>query len=286
MTASDDSVRPLASADGEHRRARRERARRQVIRRRRRAAGLTFVAAVVVVALLISALSGGSPAARMGSVPAARLSSVPPTRLSSDANARRSVAARPSAPRTTASTRTAISSAGSLPQTDANPSGTSARFKSLMASLWSGIVQDSLAEALPAFFPKDAYVQLKAIASASSDWTDRLVHDYGLDITAVHALLGPNAAHARLIAVNAPSGYGHWIQPGVCDNSIGYYELPNARVVYRQDGQVRSFGIASMISWRGVWYVVHLGAILRSADSGTVDEPATGPGVSAYSGTC
>jgi hypothetical protein len=155
-----------------------------------------------------------------------------------------------------------------------------------MASLWTGVVHDSLAPALTAFFPKDAYVQLKAIVSASSDWTDRLVHDYGLDITAAHALLGRNAAHARLIAVNVHSSYGHWIQPGVCYNSIGYYEMPNARVVYRDDGQIRSFGIASMISWRGVWYVVHLGAILRSTDSGTVDEPASGQGTSAYSGTC
>jgi len=57
-------------------------------------------------------------------------------------------------------------------------------------------------------------------------------------------------------------------------------------MVYRQDGQIRSLGIASMISWRGVWYVVHLGAILRSSDAGTVDEPASGAGVQAYSPTC
>ena len=41
-----------------------------------------------------------------------------------------------------------------------------------------------------------------------------------------------------------------------------------------------------MISWRGVWYVVHLGAILRSGESGMVDEPSSGAGVSTYSGTC
>jgi hypothetical protein len=155
-----------------------------------------------------------------------------------------------------------------------------------MTSLWAGIVHDSLARALAAFFPKGAYVRLKAIASASYDWTDRLVYDYGLDIKAAHALLGRTATHARLIAVDVPSSYGHWIQPGVCYNSLGYYEMPNARVVYRADGQIRSFGIASMISWRGVWYVVHLGAILRSTDSGTVEEPTSGPGASAYSGTC
>jgi hypothetical protein len=155
-----------------------------------------------------------------------------------------------------------------------------------MASLWAGIVRDSVVSALPAFFPRGAYTQLKAIDSAGSDWTNRLVHDYGLDIAAAHALLGRNAASARLIRVDVPSGFGHWIQPGACYNSVGYYEMPNARVVYGEAGQVRSFGIASMISWRGVWYVVHLGAILRSPDSGRVDDPASGYGTSAYSGTC
>ena len=41
-----------------------------------------------------------------------------------------------------------------------------------------------------------------------------------------------------------------------------------------------------MISLRGVWYVVHLGAILRSSDVGVVDEPSPGRGSAAYSGTC
>lgn len=156
----------------------------------------------------------------------------------------------------------------------------------LMASLWRGITSGSLAPAMAAFFPEDAYDRLKAIASASSDWHDRLVHDYALDIHAAHALLGRDAAKARLITVNVNSSYGHWVPTGVCYNDIGYYEMPNARIVYREDGQTRSVGIASMISWRGVWYVVHLGAVLRVGDSGEVDEPASGPGTSAYSGTC
>ena len=88
------------------------------------------------------------------------------------------------------------------------------------------------------------------------------------------------------MSVQVPSSYGHWVPPGVCYNSIGYYEVPNARVVYREDGRVRSFGIASMISWRGVWYVVHLGSVLRREDAGVVDAPASGPGTSEYSGTC
>jgi hypothetical protein len=269
MTASADHFGPLAGSDGEHRRARRERARRRTIRRRRRVAALTLIIAVAALGLWVASLSGGSRVA-------------PP---SSFANARGADAARTVAPQPVDGARPARSP-GPLPQTHAYPSGSSAQFKSLMASLWAGIVHDSLSDSLAAFFPKDAYVQLKAIASASSDWTERLVHDYRLDINAAHALLGEGAGRARLIAVNVPSGYGHWVPPGVCYNSIGYYEMPNARIVYRENGQVRSFGIASMISWRGVWYVVHLGAVLRSADAGTVDEPASGSGSSAYSGTC
>jgi hypothetical protein len=111
-----------------------------------------------------------------------------------------------------------------------------------------------------------------------------LVADYGLDIGAAHALLGSDPASARLLEVMVPQSYAHWVDPGACYNGVGYYEVPNARVVYRQHGEVRSFGIASMISWRGVWYVVHLGAIVGT--SGLVDDPSTGAGESAPSSTC
>jgi hypothetical protein len=62
--------------------------------------------------------------------------------------------------------------------------------------------------------------------------------------------------------------------------------VANARLVYSEGGQTSSFGIPSLISWRGEWYVVHLGAILRSGTGGEVDEPATGPGASAPSNAC
>jgi hypothetical protein len=86
--------------------------------------------------------------------------------------------------------------------------------------------------------------------------------------------------------VNVPSSYQHWVPPGACYNRIGYYEIPNSRIVYREDGQIRSFGIASMISWRGVWYVVHLGAVTRSGDGGIVDDPSVGAGSPEASSTC
>jgi hypothetical protein len=155
-----------------------------------------------------------------------------------------------------------------------------------MAALWAGVASGSVKPAEPAFFPEQAYVQLKSIAGAESDWSGRLLRDYALDLRAAHALLGARAAGAHLVAVKVDSSYGHWVPPGVCDNGIGYYEMPGARIVYREDGALRSFGVASMISWRGEWYVVHLGAVLREGEGGVVDEPASGPGQPAYSGTC
>ena len=147
-------------------------------------------------------------------------------------------------------------------------------------------MRDSLETALPAFFPRAAYVQVKAIPAAELDWSGRLLHDFRLDLSAAHSLLGARPKRARLLRLDAPSANAHWVPPNVCDNRVGYYELANARVVYREEGETRSFGIASLISWRGVWYVVHLGAIVRSGGSGIVDEPLAGAGTSRPSTNC
>ena len=155
-----------------------------------------------------------------------------------------------------------------------------------MAALWRGVKSASLRTAMAAFFPEGAYAQVKSIADPEGDYTGRLVEDYRLDILAAHALLGPGVHRTRLIGVQVPHDYAHWVDPGACDNRIGYYEVPNSRVVYREDGELRSFGIASMISWRGVWYVIHLGAVVRPATAGAVDDPSDGPGSPAASSTC
>jgi hypothetical protein len=238
------------------------------VRRRRALAALLVAALAAALALLLGG-GAGRPRPRHSAQARAPAALVRPAR-----------AARPH-PHAPAAI---VPDPGSLAQTHALPPAASAEFSARMASLWAGVARGSSAPALRAFFPEGAYVQLKAIPSASSDWTARLVGEYDLDIAAAHALLG--AAPAKLVAVNVPSGFAHWVEPGVCYNGIGYWEVPNARVVYRQHGQLRSFGIASMISWRGQWYVVHLGAVLRSGSEGVVDEPATGPGTSADSGTC
>jgi hypothetical protein len=183
-------------------------------------------------------------------------------------------------------TTTTTTGDGSLPQTGDFPSTSTPQFTAEMAALWNGVVTNSVTAAMPAFFPEAAYLQLKTINGAQSDFENRLVGDFALDIGAAHALLGDDAAQAQLVGVNVPASYGHWVTPGVCDNDVGYFEVPNSRVVYQVNGQTQSFGIASMISWRGQWYVVHLGAVLPPGGQGVVDDPESGPGSSAPSSTC
>ena len=173
--------------------------------------------------------------------------------------------------------------AGARPQTSAFPSTASAAFRHAMADLWLAVTTGNPRFGLPAFFPEAAYKQVKAIPYPAADWQYRLWYDFTLDVGAAHRLVGPDA---RLVRVIVPAADAAWVSPGACYNSVGYWHVPGARVVYREHGQERSFGIASLISWRAVWYVIHLGAVIRSVVTGVVDQPAAGPGIPGPPGGC
>jgi len=173
--------------------------------------------------------------------------------------------------------------AGSLHQTTALPSTASTPFHNAMYDLWLAVTTGNASFALPAFFPETAYTQVKAIANPQGDWENRLWYDFTLDVAAAHAAVGRNPTFVKVIA---PSTLAVWVSPGACYNSDGYWHLPGPRVVYKQGGEMRSFGIASLISWRGDWYVVHFGAVLRSGVYGEVDDPQAGPGIPGPPGGC
>jgi hypothetical protein len=175
---------------------------------------------------------------------------------------------------------------GSLHQTRALPSPHTRVFRAEMTDLWAAVVAGRASLAVQAFFPLAAYTQVKAIADPSADWHSRLFGDLRLDVAAAHHFLGAGARHDTLVRVIVPAAGAAWINPGVCYNAVGYWHVGGARLVYRHHGQLRSIGIASLISWRGRWYVVHFGAVLRAGAGGVVDAPATGPGVPGPAGGC
>ncbi len=170
---------------------------------------------------------------------------------------------------------------GRLPQTQALPSSTTPAFRGRMATLWRGIVAGSPAVAGPAFFPRSAYLQVKAVADPGADYRQRLLGNFVADLRAAHRLVAAGAP-ARFLRVVVPHEWA-WIPPGACYNRVGYWHAPGARLVYRARDGVRSFGVYSLISWRGEWYVVHLGVW---NEPGTLVSPAAGVGAFGPPGGC
>ena len=173
-----------------------------------------------------------------------------------------------------------------LHQTRALPRAHTAVFRAEMTDLWTALVTGRVRPGVQAFFPLTAYQQVKAIADPSADWHSRLLADFRLDVAAAHHFLRHTPGRPHLVRVIVPTAQAAWIDPGVCDNKVGYWHVAGPRLVYRQHGRIRSIGIASLISWRGRWYVVHLGAVLRSGTGGVVDQPADGPGTPGPPGGC
>ena len=254
-----------------------------VLIRRRVRAGV----AVAMIVLLAGCGAAGRAAPRKATAMAnATAGTRPPA-------ARSPVAAAPS-PVTPASSRPPASpsalpvapGAGQLPQTRALPTTASVAFQNAMADLWLAVTTGQAGFGLPAFFPLAAYQRLKDLYEPTEDWHGRLWADFSLDVAAAHRLLREDGGQAQFVRVIVPAAYAAWVSPGACANYIGYWHVPGARLVYRQHGQERSIGIASLISWRGDWYVVHFGAVLREAAVGLVDDPEAGPGVPGPPGGC
>jgi len=190
-------------------------------------------------------------------------------------------------------TTTTTTDPGTLPQTPVQPPSDPAALAGRLAPLWAAITTGDPAAGRPVFFPASAYLQLKTgiLPAPAADYTGRLVAFYDLDTAAYHQAVSPTGAAAggggpALASVVADPTMAAWIPPGACENRFGYWHLPGVRLVYRSGGTERSVGVASLISWRGEWYVVHLGPNPRPADVGTVDAPAVGPGTPGPAGGC
>jgi hypothetical protein len=171
-------------------------------------------------------------------------------------------------------------------QTGARPPASSTDFHAEMVDLWAAIASGRPDLGLPAFFPLVAYEQVKAIADPAADWHNRLVGEFREDVLAAHALLDGRGRDSTLVRVVVPESESDWIGPGVCDNGVGYWHVNNSRLVYRVGSQERSIGISTLISWRGRWYVVHLGGEDRTSAGGMVDEPEPGLGTPGPPGGC
>jgi hypothetical protein len=232
-----------------------------------RSTNLVLAAAGTTAALLAAACTSG-PAPSAGVQPKAAApavsvrAAVPVTAAPAGPSASAAPASTPSVP-----------DPGALPQTSQLPGDQDPQFIAGTQALWRAIVRDQPSLAKPFFFPLSAYLQVKDIADPARDYQDRLIAWYDLDIKAAHDRLGADAAEAKLVSVQVPREQAEWIEPGAEYNKGSYYRVYGTRLTYQVKGHSASFGIFSLISWRGEWYVVHLGPATRPAMEGIVYDP-------------
>jgi hypothetical protein len=229
-----------------------------------------YLAAAITAAALLAGGCGGSGAATSGTGDAAgkaKASGLPVAGRGPSPSSAKSSASPSATPKATPTT-----DPGTLPQTDTLPGDHDAQFEAGAADLWQAIVQDKPELAHPFFFPLSAYQQVKGIWNPAEDYRDRLIAWYDLDIQAAHDHLG-SAANARFTGVDVPEENAEWIEPGVEYNKGSYYRVYGTRLNYQIGGHDASIGVFSLISWRGEWYVVHLGPSTRSAMEGIVYDP-------------
>ncbi len=161
---------------------------------------------------------------------------------------------------TQAPTTTTTVDPGTLPQTDEKPTGTGAEFDSRMTTLANAIINNSPDTAISTFFPVTAYKQTKKNTDPAGDWNNRLIKSFREDVATANKALGPNAKSAVFTGVTVPNT-AVWVKPGEEYNVGPYWRVFKTQMNFTVDGKTVQIPIESMISWRGQWYVVHLGKI-------------------------
>jgi hypothetical protein len=220
--------------------------------------GIMVFAALVGTALVtLGPESAQTPTVAVASVGTGELTTTTTTVTTAPA----APAAPSSAPTTTTTATASTDDPGALPQTDEHPSASGATFTAGVNGLWEAIRQDKPELGLPFFFPKSAYLQVKSISDPASDYQNRLIANFEEDVHSLHAQLGADAADAKFVGITVPDNQAVLVQPGEESNELSYWRVYGTTLQYEMNGQTGSFPVTSLISWRGQWYVVHLGAI-------------------------
>ncbi|CAM8647813.1 hypothetical protein MCETE7_01396 [Acidimicrobiia bacterium] len=149
---------------------------------------------------------------------------------------------------------------GTLPQTDQKPTADDPAFIARMNVLADAIRNNSPQTAISTFFPVEAYKQTKKNTNPAADWNNRLIASFNVDVAEANKKLGANAASAVFQGVTVANS-ATWVKPGEEYNVGPYWRVLNSTMNFTVGGKAVAIPLNSMISWRGQWYVVHLGTI-------------------------
>jgi hypothetical protein len=121
--------------------------------------------------------------------------------------------------------------------------------------LFEAIVHDDPARADPVFFPRDAFLQVKAMQNPGR-YYDRLYVRFAADIHALHKSL-PELQKAQFDHLELVLR-GGFVKAGEEGNRLPYWASRHAYLVYRVGKALRRFEVRVLITWDERWYVIHL----------------------------
>jgi hypothetical protein len=144
---------------------------------------------------------------------------------------------------------------GSEKKTEPPPRPASEGAEAPARLLFEAIVQDQPARVESFFFPRDAFLLVKAMAHPERYW-DKLHERFVADIHALHQRT-PDLARATFVRLEL-SARGGYVRPGEEGNRLPYWAARHALLHYRVGDQPRVLEVRVLITWKDVWYVIHL----------------------------
>lgn len=129
-------------------------------------------------------------------------------------------------------------------------------FEQRARALFDAIVRDQPTLAEPAFFPRDAFVRVKAMQNPGR-YYDKLHARFIQDIHTLHRALGQDASHATYERFELVKR-GGYVKPGEEGNHLPYWAARHNWLHYRVGKQLKKLEVRVVITWEDRWYVIHL----------------------------
>jgi hypothetical protein len=121
--------------------------------------------------------------------------------------------------------------------------------------LFEAIQRDEPDLATPVFFPRAAFIRVKAMQKPER-YYDRLYARFQTDIHALHRAL-PGLARAMFTGLRL-SPRGGFMKVGTEGNRLPYWASRHAALTYTLDGANKELEVRVLITWDDRWYVIHL----------------------------
>ncbi len=135
-----------------------------------------------------------------------------------------------------------------------------ASFESKAATLVQAIEKNDPELALPLFFPKEAFLELKGIAKPE-EYYQQLVGWFKDDIAREHERL---VVQDPLKLVSVKPGPCSWKKKNSEANNIPYWSCSKTKLTLQVGSKTETLEVKTRINWGKDWYITHLGPIPKA----------------------